>query len=112
MKTLLIVALIVTGALAVGQGKNMQSYNSLDTNGDGKVTQVEFENKQQSKMIKQAEAGKMMRNVANAPHFSDVDTNSDGNIDKDEFATHQVKQQAKNRKNKSKNKTRGQGRNR
>ncbi len=108
MKTLLIVALVVTGALAAGQGKNMQSYSSLDTNRDGKVTQVEFENMQQSKMIKQAEAGKMMRNVANAPHFSDVDTNSDGNIDKDEFATHQVKQQAKN----CKNKNRGQGRNR
>ncbi|MCD4667968.1 MAG: EF-hand domain-containing protein [Sulfurimonas sp.] len=108
MKTLLIVALIVTGALAVGQGRNMQSYTSLDSDGDGKVTQVEFENMQQSKMIKQAEAGKMMRNVANAPQFSDIDTNSDGNIDKDEFQTHQVKQQAKNRKNKS----RGQGRNR
>ena len=108
MKTLLIVALIVTGALATGQGRNMQSYSSLDTNGDGKVTQVEFENMQQSKMIKQAEAGKMMRNVANAPHFSDIDTNSDGNIDKNEFATQQLKQQAKN----SKNKSRGQGRNR
>jgi len=108
MKTLLIVALIVTGALATGQGRNMQSYSSLDTNGDGKVTQVEFENMQQSKMIKQAEAGKMMRNVANAPHFSDNDTNSDGNIDKNEFATQQLKQQAKN----SKNKSRGQGRNR
>ncbi len=108
MKTLLIVALIVTGALAVGQGRNMQSYTSLDSDGDGKVTQVEFENMQQSKMIKQAEAGKMRRNVANAPQFSDIDTNSDGNIDKDEFQTHQVKQQAKNRKNKS----RGQGRNR
>ena len=108
MKTLLIVALIVTGALAVGQGRNMQSYTSLDSDGDGKVTQVEFENMQQSKMIKQAEAGKMMRNVANAPQFSDIDTNSDGNIDKDEFQTHQIKQQAKNRGNKS----RGQGRNR
>ena len=108
MKTLLIVALIVTGALAVGQGRNMQSYSNLDGNGDGKVTQKEFESMQQSRMIKQAEAGRMMRNVGNAPQFSDIDVNSDGNLDKDEFQKHQVKQQNQNRGNK----TRGQGRNR
>ena len=101
MKTLLIVALIVTGALAAGQGRNVQSYASLDANGDGKVTQVEFENMQQARMRAQAEAGRMMRNVGNAPQFSDIDTNSDGNIDKDEFQTHQTKQQARNRGNKS-----------
>lgn len=108
MKTLLIVALIVTGALAVGQGRNMQSYSNLDTNNDGKVTQVEFEDMQQARMTAQAEAGRMMRNVGNAPQFSDIDVNEDGNIDKDEFTKHQTKQQAKNRGNKS----RGQGQNR
>ena len=108
MKTLLIVALIVTGAIAAGQGGNMQSYSNLDTNNDGKVTQVEFENMQQSRMKAQAETGRMMRNVGNAPQFSDIDVNGDGNIDNDEFVKHQTKQQAKNRGNKS----RGQGRNR
>ena len=107
MKTLLIVALIVTGALAAGQGRNMQSYSNLDINSDGKVTQKEFEGMQQSRMTARAEDGRMMRNVGNAPQFNDIDVNRDGAIDKDEFQQHQLKQQAKNRGNKS----RGQGRN-
>ena len=108
MKALLIVALIVTGALAVGQGRNMQSYSDLDSDGNGKVTQKEFESMQQARMTAQAEAGRMMRNAGNAPQFSDIDTNGDGNLDKAEFQAHQAKQQARNRGNKS----RGQGPNR
>jgi len=108
MKTLLIIALIATGALAAGQGRNMQSYSNLDSDGNGKVTQKEFERMQQSRMMLQAESGRMMRNVANAPQFNDIDTDNDGNIDKGEYAKHQIKQQAKN----SGNKSRGQGRNR
>jgi len=109
MKTLLIVALIVTGALAVGQGNRMMSYSGFDTDGNGNITQEEFENTQQKRMTAQAQAGRMMRNAGNAPHFSDIDTNSDGNIDKKEFQTHQAKQQTKNRGNKSRGQGRGQG---
>ena len=108
MKTLLIVALIVTGVLAAGRGGMMPSYSDFDSNSDGKITQAEFETTQQARMTAQAEAGRMMRNAANAPQFSDIDTNGDGNLDKGEFSQHQAKQQAKNRGNKS----RGQGRNR
>jgi len=108
MKTLVIVALAITGALASGQGMGMQSYSSLDSNGDGKVTQKEFETMQQSRMTAQAEAGRMMRNAGNAPQFSDIDVNGDGNLDKGEFQKHQAKQQSKNRGNRS----RSQGPNR
>jgi hypothetical protein len=55
----------------------------------GKITQSEFENGQQKRMTQQAEAGKMMRNAANAPTFKDIDTNHDGVIDAAEFKTHQ-----------------------
>jgi Ca2+-binding EF-hand superfamily protein len=103
MKTLLIVALIVTGALAMGQGNMMPTYSDFDIDGNGKVTQEEFENTQQARMSAQSEAGRIMRNADNAPIFSDIDTNSDGNIDEKEFQTHQIK----NRKNMR----RGQGRN-
>ena len=90
MKTLLIVALIVTGALAVGQGNVMPSYSDFDRDGNGKVTQKEFENTQQERRAVQAESGRMMRNADNAPVFGDLDTNNDGNIDKQEFQTHQA----------------------
>lgn len=90
MKALLIVTLIVTGALAAGQGNMMPSYSDFDGDGNGKITQKEFENTQQKRMEEQAKTGRMMRNADNAPKFSDIDTNKDGNIDTQEFQTHQA----------------------
>ena len=106
MKTLLIVALMVTGLLAVGQGNMMPSYSDFDTDGNGKVTQEEFQNTQQKRMTQRAQEGRMMRNAGNAPVFSDIDTNGDGNIDKNEFQTHQAN------KNSKRGQGRGQGKNR
>lgn len=90
MKTLLIVTLIVTGALAVGQGNMMPSYSDFDSDGNGKITQQEFKDTQQNRMEAQAKTGRVMRNADNAPQFSDIDTNKDGNIDKEEFQTHRA----------------------
>ncbi len=106
MKTLLIVALIVTGAFAMGQGNMMPSYSDFDRDGNGQVTQQEFEQTQQERMTAQAKAGKMMRNAGNAPVFSDLDTNNDGNIDEKEFQTHQSANRG------GRGSGRGQGRNR
>ncbi len=108
MKTLWITALIVTGALAVGQGNMMPSFSDFDTDGNGKVTQSEFENMRQERMAVQAEAGKMMRNAGNAPAFDTIDTNGDGSISGEEFSVHQ----ASNRKGGGRGMGRGQGMNR
>ena len=108
MKTLLIVALIVTGALAVGQGNMMPSYSDFDSDGNGKITQKEFKYTQQKRMEEQAKTGKMMRNAGNAPKFGDIDANRDGNIDNQEFQTHR----ANRRSGSGQGMGRGQGRNR
>lgn len=108
MKTLLIVALIVTGALAMGQGNRMPSYLDFDRNGDGQVTQIEFETTQQERIAKRAKAARMMRNASNAPLFNDLDINGDEVIDRDEFQTHQ----ASNRKGTRQGRGNGQGMNR
>ncbi|MFT5835735.1 MAG: Tfp pilus assembly protein PilV [Sulfurimonas sp.] len=97
MKSLLIVTLMVTGALAV----SMLSYSNFDSDGNSKITQKEFNLAQQKRMQAQANSGKMMRNANNAPQFSDIDTNNDANIDKQELQTHQANSRSK----------RGQGRN-
>lgn len=112
MKTLLIVALIVTGALAVGQGNMMPSYSDFDRDGNGKVTQKEFKYTQQERMQAQEKAGRMMRNADNAPKFSDIDKNSDGNIDNQEFKTHQSINRQGRGMGRSQGMGRGQGRNR
>jgi len=72
------------------QGRMMSSFNDFDANGDGAITQTEYENAQQARMTKQAESGKMMRNAANAPAFGDIDANGDGTIDATEFRNHQM----------------------
>jgi len=108
MKALLIVTLIVTGALAVGQGNMMPSYSDFDRDGNGKITQKEFKYTQQKRMDEQAKTGRMMRNTDDAPKFTDIDANRDGNIDNQEFKTHQ----ANRRGGRGQGMGRGQGRNR
>jgi len=89
MKRMSIAALLLGGALFAAPGM-MSSFNDFDANGDGKITQTEFENAQQARQQKQAESGKLMRNAANAPAFGDIDTNGDGIIDATEFRNHQM----------------------
>lgn len=88
MKRSVIAAMLLGSALFAAQGM-MSSFNDFDINGDGKITQSEFENTQQARQAKQAESGKMMRNVGNAPAFGDIDTNKDGIINAEEFKVHQ-----------------------
>jgi len=89
MKRLTITILLVSSALMAKMGGNMPSFSDFDTNGNGKVTQQEFEHTQQERMTARANEGKMMRNAGNAPAFSDVDTNRDGTINASEFQQHQ-----------------------
>ncbi len=105
MKRLLITALVLTATLMAGRGNTVPSFSDFDTNGDGKVTQSEFENTREARMLKQAEAGKMMRNVGNAPSFESIDTSGDGTISTEEFSAHQ----AANRRGGGRGMGRGQG---
>jgi hypothetical protein len=89
MKRYALAAVLLGSTLFAAQGM-MSSFNDFDANGDGKITQKEFEQAQQARQQKQAESGKMMRNVANAPTFPDIDTNKDGVIDAAEFRNHQM----------------------
>lgn len=88
MKRSVIAALMLSSALFAAQGM-MSSFSDFDADGNGKITQTEFENAQQARQAKQAESGKMMKNAANAPAFGDIDTNKDGVIDGNEFQVHQ-----------------------
>ena len=94
MKLLTLAGLLLSSALIAGMGYNMPSYSDFDTDNNGQITQTEFENARQARMMKNAEAGKMMRNAGNAPSFKDIDTNSDGVIDAAEFSKHQQEQRS------------------
>lgn len=90
MKTFILASLLLSTALMAGMGRNMPSFSDFDTNGDGQITQSEFESTQQKRMTEKAEAGMMMKNAGNAPVFKDIDTDNNGYIDTKEFAAHQM----------------------
>jgi len=85
MKKFKFAILLVSGALVAGMNQNSHSFGEFDIDGNGRVTQSEFENTQQKNMIANANAGKQMRNAGSAPTFNMVDTNKDGYIDMQEF---------------------------
>jgi Ca2+-binding EF-hand superfamily protein len=94
MKRLIFTSLLLSGALIAGMGYNMPSFSDFDTDGNGQLTQKEFESTQQKRMTQKAEEGRMMRNAKNAPAFKDLDQNGDGKIDASEFKNHQNQQRA------------------
>lgn len=69
--------------------QNIPTFEERDTDNDGIITQSEFDAFKEARMLKNAEAGKQLKNAGNSPQFSDVDTNNDGKITKDEFQSSQ-----------------------
>lgn len=85
MRKITLMMVLVSGALVAGMNQNMSTFSDFDADGNGKVTQSEFENLQQAKMTANANAGKLMKNAGNAPTFDMIDTNKDGFVDMNEF---------------------------
>lgn len=73
-----------------GMGRNMPAYSEFDLDGDGKMTEKEFNEARASRISERANQGYPMRNSANAPPFSNIDTNADGAISAEEFSLHQA----------------------
>jgi hypothetical protein len=60
-------------------------FASYDANSDGIIEKAEFENVRSKRMQEKAEAGRPMRNAANAPEFSEFDANGDGKLTSEEL---------------------------
>ncbi len=89
------------------KGANAPTFASLDTDGDGKITQAELDTARANRQKANADAGKLLLNAGNAPALSTIDTNGDGAIDASEFQAHQTAQMA----NRSATMGKGQGMN-
>ena len=95
-------ALTLVPALAIGgtllpaaawsqpPGGGPMTFQQLDTNGDGVVTEQELATARAERMAQRAAQGAPMRGAANAPAFSDLDLNGDGRLSPDEFAAHRA----------------------
>lgn len=55
-------------------------FSTYDGNGDGSISETEFDAVRAERMQQRAEEGRPMRGAANAPSFSDFDADGDGKI--------------------------------
>jgi len=78
-------------AMGPGRGRNMPAFEAFDLNGDGQLTQQEFEQARAKRISERAQQGYLMRNLQNAPPYGDIDSNGDGSVTPDEFAAAQMR---------------------
>jgi len=96
-------------AMGMGQGRGMGmrqgrgmrpeaiSFSVFDKDGNGFISEQEFDTARGERMAKRAAEGRPMRGAANAPAFSQFDTNSDGQLTEAEFVAGQQAQMEKRR---------------
>jgi len=77
------------GACQGMKGK-MPTFADFDLDGDGKITETEFNEGHARKMSEMAAEGRSMKHAGNAPGFTGIDSNDDGEISEDEFSAHQA----------------------
>ena len=66
----------------------MPSFSDFDLDGDGVISEAEFNKGHAKRMSEMAAQGHQMKHAGDAPGFSGIDNNENGEISKDEFATH------------------------
>jgi len=91
-KAILIVSMIIAVAMLPfvaraddSTKKGPPAFSDFDLNGDGYVSEEEFNTVKAARMKARAEAGKPMKGAATAPTFSDLDTDGDGRLSEDEL---------------------------
>lgn len=92
-------SLLIGGAafaqeMGMGMGRNMPAFADFDLDGDGAITNDEFNKARAERIAENAKAGRQMRGLASMPTFADIDTDGDGSLSPDEFTAHQTKHHA------------------
>lgn len=100
----LILAALIAGGIALpvsvwsqpptapgpGRGWQAPSFAEFDLNGDGILTEAEFNEARAKRIAERSQQGYPMRGLANAPTFKDFDRNGDGRVDPAEFTATQA----------------------
>ena len=91
-KAILIITVIIAIAMLpfVAKAESQQrhsppAFSDIDTDGDGFVSEEEFNSFRAARMAAKAEAGKPMKGAATAPSFSDLDSDGDGMLSEAEL---------------------------
>lgn len=90
MKTTALIGFVIAPfAIALAQTgggfRGPPSYEAMDLNSDGRVTQDEMTQFRTERRKARAEQGYPMRNAASAPSFAQIDTNGDGYVSRAEI---------------------------
>ncbi len=72
-----------------GPGMNRPTFADFDRNGDGRISEQEFDTTRSERIAQRASEGRPMRGLAGAPSFAEIDRDGDGSISRAEFAAHQ-----------------------
>ncbi|MDT8386702.1 MAG: EF-hand domain-containing protein [Thiogranum sp.] len=88
------VAMVVAVSSVLAQDEPMPPagpvpFATLDQDGDGYINQKEFTHMRDERVRMRTEAGRMMRNMGNAPEFGDIDGDGDGRVSQQEYQQHQ-----------------------
>jgi len=84
-------AFVASAQPAAGPPRGPMSFATFDQNGDGVVTEQEFDAARAERRGQRAAQGAPMRGAASAPAFGDFDRDGDGQITPEEF--HAVQQE-------------------
>lgn len=84
----------VAQEMGMGMGGNMPTFADFDLDGDGAITNDEFNKARAERIAENAKAGRQMRGLANMPTFADIDTDGNGTLSAEEFTAHQAKHHA------------------
>lgn len=95
-KTILIITMVIAVAMLPFVAKadhhmkhSPPAFSEFDANGDGAVSEEEFDAFRSARMEKMAAAGKPMKGAKYAPSFSDLDTDGDGVLSEEELVAGQ-----------------------
>ena len=67
-------------------------FSSFDTDGNGQVSQEEFNRAHSERLQQRTQSEKPYRYTGNAPAFGDIDSNADVGLSREEIETHQQRQ--------------------
>jgi len=90
-ETILVIAAVLALVIAplaaeAGQHHQPPTLAEFDSDGDGFLSETEFEAGRAARHAKMAEEGRAMRGMENAPTFADFDSDGDGKLSAEEFA--------------------------